>query len=69
MDKIIIGITSGLVVVAIIVVLALLTGWITMLCWNYTLPYLFGFKSITPLQGVALNILSGLLLKSTNKNK
>jgi hypothetical protein len=65
MDKVIIGVTAGLAVVATIVGVALLTGWITMLCWNYTLPYLFDFKSITYLQGFALNILGSMLFKSS----
>jgi hypothetical protein len=65
MDKVIIGVTAGLAVVATIVAVALLTGWITMLCWNYTLPYLFGFKTITYLQGFALNILGGMFFKSS----
>lgn len=65
MDKVIIGVTAGLAVVATIVGVALLTGWITMLSWNYTLPYLFGFKEITYLQGFALNILGGMFFKSS----
>ena len=71
MDKVFVTVTAGLAVVAMIVLLALLTGWITMLCWNYTLPYLFGFKSITYLQGICLNILGGMFFKSsqTNNNK
>jgi hypothetical protein len=68
MEKLLGGIGVGVVALGIIVLLALLTGWITMLCWNYTLPYLFGVKEITYLQGFALNILSGMLLKSTQTN-
>jgi hypothetical protein len=70
-DKVVIGITAGLAVVAIIAAISLLTGWITMLTWNYTLPYLFNFKSITYLQGCALNILCWMFFKSpqTNNNK
>lgn len=68
MEKLAIGITAGLAVVGTIVLIALLTGWITMLCWNYTLPYLFGFKSITYLQGFALNILGGMFFKSSQTN-
>jgi hypothetical protein len=68
MENVIAGIGVGVAALAIIVAVALLTGWITMLCWNYTLPYLFGFKTITYLQGFALNILSGMLLKSTQTN-
>jgi hypothetical protein len=71
MDKVIIGITAGLAVVATITAVGLLTGWITMVAWNYTLPYLFNFKSITYLQGCALNILGWMFFKSpqTNNNK
>ena len=69
MDKIFALITAGLAVAGTIILVALLTGWITMLCWNYTLPYIFGFKEITYLQGFALNILSGMLFKSSQTNK
>ena len=71
MDKVLIGITATLAVVATIVGVALLTGWFTMLSWNYTLPDLFGFKEITYLQGFALNILGSMFFKSsqTNNNK
>ena len=37
-------------------------------CWNYTMPFLFGFKAITWGQAWCLNFLCGCLIKSTQTN-
>lgn len=60
-----VGVGAGLVIVGMLVGIALLTGWITMLGWNATMPYLFGLKTITYMQGFWLNVLGGLLFKSS----
>lgn len=39
----------------------LLVGWVAMLLWNWLLPGLFGFKTITYWQAVGLMFLSRLL--------
>lgn len=60
---------TALTIILTLFFITILTGWVTMVCWNYTLPYLFGFKSITYLQGFALNMLGNLFFKSTQTNK
>jgi hypothetical protein len=37
----------------------------TMVLWNYVMPYVFGLVPITLFQAMALNILSGILFKSS----
>jgi hypothetical protein len=65
-------ILAGLLVAAgafgVIFLLALLMGWVTMVCWNETMPYLFGLKTISYWQGVFLNILTSTFFKSTVTN-
>lgn len=56
---------SILVVVGVVVLLA----FPTMLAWNYTMPYLFGFKEITVFQGLALNYLCSTLIKASLSQK
>lgn len=34
-----------------------------MLCWNYTMPDIFGLPEIGLIQALVLNILSGILFK------
>lgn len=51
--------TLGLIVLGIAVV-ALFTSVLTGL-WNWLLPDLFGFKTITPLQGLGIFILSKII--------
>lgn len=65
-DNVLLG---ALAILGTVFLITFVTGWITMVCWNYTLPYLFGFKSITYLQGFALNMLGNLFFKSTQTNK
>lgn len=53
----------------LIVIFSILLGFPTMWAWNYVMPYLFGLKEITFLHGIALNFLSGSLIKSSLTNK
>lgn len=53
----------------LVVIVSILLGLPTMWAWNYVMPYLFGLKEITFLHGIALNFLSGSLIKSSLTNK
>jgi len=61
-------------VIGIIVMAAgfgLILAFPIMWCWNYVMPYLFEFKTITWGQAWCLNFLAHLLVKAsqTNNNK
>lgn len=51
--------------ILIVLVFALFTGWIVMLCWNATMPMLFGLSTITYWQGYCLVVLGNVLFKSS----
>lgn len=52
--------------IILIIFLTILFAFPTMLLWNYLMPSLFGLKTITFLQALALNILSGILFRTVN---
>ena len=60
--KTLIAVLLGILVV---LVFALFTGWIVMLCWNATMPMLFGLSTITYWQGYCLAVLGNVLFKSS----
>lgn len=60
MDKLIAVLLGLLVVLAC----CLFTGWLVMLCWNATMPMIFGLSTITYWQGYCLAVLSDMLFKS-----
>jgi len=49
--------------------LSIVLAFPTMLAWNYVMPYLLGLKAITFWHGLALNYLSGTLIKSSLSQK
>ncbi|MGD0497551.1 MAG: hypothetical protein ABSC23_03845 [Bryobacteraceae bacterium] len=56
----------ALVIVAVLaLVLALPTMWL----WDYLMPTLFGLKTITFGQALAMNLLTGLLFRTTASSK
>lgn len=52
--------------IAVLIVAAffLFGGWLVMICWNYTIPYIFGLPVLGFWRAVALNVLTTLLLKA-----
>jgi hypothetical protein len=52
-------------VVGLLILSAILLAIPTMVLWNYLMPSVFGLTQITLLQAMALNILSGILFKSS----
>lgn len=60
MDKLLVVVGA----LALVVAVSFLTGWITMIAWNETMPYLFTLPTISFMQGFWLNMLAGMLLKS-----
>ncbi len=65
MDKFL-QVVGAVVLVAIAVVgLSLLMALPTEWAWNVTMPYLFGWKPISLLRAFALNVLAGMLVKSS----
>lgn len=73
-DKLVtvLAIIGGVVGILLLMgVLSLLLAYPTMWAWNYVMPYLFGFKTLTFWQAFCVNYLAGSLIKSsqTNNNK
>lgn len=59
-------VVGGIVVVFLILAgLSLLLSWPLMWCWNYVMPYMFSFKTLTWSQAWCLSFVSGVLLKSS----
>ena len=52
-------------VVGLLILSAILLAIPTMVLWNYLMPSVFGLTQITLFQAMALNILSGILFKSS----
>jgi len=52
-----------------LVLVALIMGLPLMLLWNWLMPMLFGFKTLTFWQAVGLNMLSGILFKNSPTTK
>ena len=53
------------VLLGLLVVLGccLFVGWIVMICWNITMPMIFGLSTITYWQGYCLTVLCNVLFK------
>ena len=51
--------------IALIVVLAIIFSLPTMLLWNWLMPVLFGLARITWVQALGINVLSGILFRSS----
>lgn len=64
MEKAFTALGMGMMVIFLIIAVSLVTGAVTTLAWNYTMPTVFGLPSIGYLDGVALNILAGTFFKS-----
>lgn len=54
--------------IGIVVIAAILFTLPTMWLWNYLMPDLFGLKEIDFWQALCLNLLSGILFKSSNSS-
>ena len=59
------GLEALLLVLGLLILSSILLAIPTMVLWNYVMPYVFGLVPITLFQAMALNILSGILFKST----
>ena len=64
-QKVFAGVSVGVVVLIILVLYSAVMSFPVMLLWNWLLPGLFGFKSITWLQAWGLLVLSNLFFKSS----
>lgn len=54
--------------VLLVIVIALLFTFPTLWLWNWLMPPLFGLTKITFWQALGINILAGMLFKSSNTN-
>ena len=54
--------------IVIMLLSALLFGWIVMLLWNWLMPVIFKLPEINWLQACGLNILCGLIFSRINFN-
>lgn len=72
MDDKVVGVLAvfGTIVGVILLVagLSLLMAYPTMWAWNYVMPYLFGFKTLSFWQAFCVNYLAGTLIRSTQTN-
>ena len=61
----------GVCVIAVMaaVLISFLLAWPLMWCWNYIMPDLFGFKTITWFQAWVIGALTGMLFKSSYTQK
>lgn len=55
--------------VGVLIFMALIWAIPTYFLWNWLMPDLFNLGVITIWQAIGINILSGILFKSTNKTK
>jgi len=53
------------VAIIFILIVAIVAGVVTYYCWNFLMPDLFGFKEITVVQAIVLNLLTGMLFTRT----
>jgi len=51
--------------IALIVILAIVFSFPTMWLWNWLMPTLFGLVKITWVQALGLNVLSGILFRTS----
>lgn len=51
--------------IALIVILAIIFSLPTMWLWNWLMPVLFGLTKITWIQALGINVLSGILFRSS----
>lgn len=56
-------------VLAIIFIFAILMGYPVMWLWNWLIPVIFGLTKINIWQAIGLNLLCGLLIRSSSINK
>jgi hypothetical protein len=56
---------KAFVVVLVIVVIIIIFAFPTMWLWNWLMPEIFNLSEITIWQALGLNLLSGILFKST----
>ena len=58
----------GVMATFALAVVAFFCAWPVQFLWNWLMPELFGFKSISFLQALGLSSLSALLFKSSNSS-
>ena len=58
----------GVIAMGIVLMVALLISLPVMWLWNWLLPTIFGFKTITWTQALGLSVLSGLLFRSSSSS-
>ena len=68
MDDILTGIFTVIGVVALVAVFGLLLAFPIKWCWNYTVPVIFGWNTITWGQAWCLNFLTTCFFKATQTN-
>lgn len=61
------GTSIAAFILAAVVVVAILffRAWLLKLCWNYTMPVIFGLPVLTYWQAFAVDVLSGMIFGST----
>lgn len=67
MEKITTVVAGAIVAGIAVTIIACILAIPLMLLWNWTLPDVFGFKQITFFQALCLNLMSGILFRSTAK--
>ena len=66
MEKLLIGVGTVVAALLILIFICVALCFPLMWCWNYVMPYLFGFKMITWSQAWCLMFISGILIKHSS---
>lgn len=59
---------SAIGVIFIAVIFIILGAILFMICWNYVMPYLFGFKTITYVHALCLMTIAKLLIPTSSSS-
>ena len=49
---------AAIIAIPLVIVFAFIFGWVLMILWNYTMPYIFGLPTLTYWKGVAIYVLA-----------
>lgn len=63
-EKIMTGIAVALVLTATLMLVGTIIAFPIMICWNITMPAIFGLSKISWLQALCLYVLSMILIKT-----
>jgi hypothetical protein len=69
MEKLALALGAVVMVIVLLSLFAVVAAIPTYYLWNWLMPDLFALKTITFVQAIGLNFLTGILFKSHNSSK